>query len=161
MRDYLWEGNSKGPLKHLVNWKITSKNLEDGGLGIGGLTRRNNALLAKWGWRFGSEPHSLWRKVVESIHDSDSLGWFTYPISSICKRSPWSNISKQWRLVDSFVCFKLGCGSQILFWHSLWIANNPLKVRFHNLFKLSPLPLGKVSKFWDHNTHSWQVGLRR
>lgn len=47
MRDFFWEGNSKGPLKHLINWKITSMNIEDGGLGIGGLMRRNNSLLAK------------------------------------------------------------------------------------------------------------------
>lgn len=63
MRDLFWEGNSKGPLKHLV--KTTSLSLEDGGLGIGGLSSRNSDLLAKWGWRSGCETHSLWMSMVE------------------------------------------------------------------------------------------------
>lgn len=49
MGTFLWEGNSSRPLKHLVNWNITSKHLADGGFVVGGLARRNNALLAKWG----------------------------------------------------------------------------------------------------------------
>lgn len=47
MRTFLWKSGSNGALNHLVQWNITSKHMDDGGLGVGGLSKKNRALLAK------------------------------------------------------------------------------------------------------------------
>ncbi|CAB4278922.1 unnamed protein product [Prunus armeniaca] len=52
MRNFLWEGVEEGRKDHLVNWEVVSLPKENGGLGIGNLRKRNEALLGKWLWRF-------------------------------------------------------------------------------------------------------------
>lgn len=48
MRQFLWEGVEEGERSHLVSWDVVSKELSDGGLGIGNLANRNLALLTEW-----------------------------------------------------------------------------------------------------------------
>ena len=47
LRNFLWEGYEKGKGDHLVNWKIVSKSKKKGGLGIGNIIKKNEALLGK------------------------------------------------------------------------------------------------------------------
>ena len=62
----------------------------DGGLGIRGIHIKNTALLFKWWWRYACEEGSLWRRVVNSVHNEDSialpLGTFTQILG------PWKEI---------------------------------------------------------------------
>lgn len=37
--------------------------------GIGSLRLHNEALFAKWLWRFLMEPHGLWHKVIVNRYD--------------------------------------------------------------------------------------------
>ncbi|KAF5780940.1 putative reverse transcriptase zinc-binding domain-containing protein [Helianthus annuus] len=39
-----------------------------GGMGVGGIQDFNQAMLAKWWWRFKANPNHLWAKVVAAIH---------------------------------------------------------------------------------------------
>ena len=77
MRNFLWEGSGEGKGAHLVNWKTVSRPMNEGGLGIGNLDRKNMALLVKWLWRFPNEPNSLWHKVIRSKYGIHSNGWDT------------------------------------------------------------------------------------
>lgn len=52
MRDFLWKGNSKDDYTHFVAWEQVCRPKELGGLGIGNIIKRNDALLEKWLWRF-------------------------------------------------------------------------------------------------------------
>ena len=45
LRDFLWRGYGENHGFHLVNWNIVSKSKEYGGLGIGNIAKRNEALL--------------------------------------------------------------------------------------------------------------------
>ena len=56
-----------------VKWSEVMKNSEDGGLGITSLEHLNNALTAKWIWRFFKEPEAASVKIIRSIHGEDSL----------------------------------------------------------------------------------------
>ncbi|GJY05409.1 RNA-directed DNA polymerase, eukaryota [Tanacetum coccineum] len=47
--------------------KLTSSK-SNGGLGIGSLKSSNQAMLAKWWWRFHNEGNALWCKLIRSIH---------------------------------------------------------------------------------------------
>jgi len=44
--------------------------VEEGGLGIKNVGKFDDALLAKWLWRFGSEENGVWRDIIESRYGS-------------------------------------------------------------------------------------------
>lgn len=47
-----------------------------GGLGIGVLATKNQALLARWGWRFLMEKDALWRQTIASKYSwNEKIGW--------------------------------------------------------------------------------------
>ncbi|CAL2262014.1 unnamed protein product [Prunus armeniaca] len=66
MRSFLWEGVEVGKRDHLVKWERVANSKEEGGLGVGSLREKNEALRAKWLWRLPKEPNSLWARVVKS-----------------------------------------------------------------------------------------------
>jgi len=70
-RKFLWSGNTAGRCNALVKWEVMQKPKKFGGLGVGDLLLKNTALLFKWWWRYACEEGSLWRKVVNSIHNED------------------------------------------------------------------------------------------
>lgn len=82
----------------------------DGGLGFGGLTTQNQALLAKWGWKLMFDSNSLWCKVVRSIHGNGINNWHTSGRFGKSLRSPWIHISRIWLQFESVAIFKLGSG---------------------------------------------------
>lgn len=111
-------------------------------VGVGGLSRRNGALVAKWGWCFACEPMSLCRQVVESIYGAELHGWFTDSRLVGGSRCPWKCVSKQWRRVEVFVSFNIGCDSKVSFWHFLWTSQSPLKDSFSKLFNFPSFQMG-------------------
>lgn len=46
-RDFLWEGGREKK-DHLMRWDDVIRSKENGGLGIGRLRERNQALMGKW-----------------------------------------------------------------------------------------------------------------
>ncbi|XP_008232247.1 PREDICTED: uncharacterized protein LOC103331404 isoform X1 [Prunus mume] len=72
MRNFLWEGAEEGKNVHLVNWERVSRIREAGELGIGSLRERNEALRAKWLWRFPIVTNATWDKVIKSKYGLDS-----------------------------------------------------------------------------------------
>lgn len=47
LRNFLWEGHSGSKINHLLKWDRVTHSRLDGGLRLGGLKRKNMALLAK------------------------------------------------------------------------------------------------------------------
>lgn len=70
----------------LLRWDITSKHVGDSGLGVGGLSAKISALLAKWGWSFGQESSALWHQIVENLYGLSNLGWYTEEKQNGCAR---------------------------------------------------------------------------
>lgn len=49
----------QGTKPHPIRWEIVSHSKEKGGLGIGGISQRNQALLGKWLGKFPREQNCL------------------------------------------------------------------------------------------------------
>ena len=64
MRRFLWGGSDEVKKLSWVSWDVVTKAIEDRGLGIARLELNNDALNGKWLWRFYSEQHAMWRRVV-------------------------------------------------------------------------------------------------
>ncbi|KAJ0427872.1 putative RNA-directed DNA polymerase [Helianthus annuus] len=141
IKKFLWGGSSSGRKMHWVGWDRVALDKRKGGLGICKLGDTNVALLAKWGWRFKTEPMNLWRKVVGSIHWS-RVSWECIPFKS-SYGGVWSNIAKIF--VKTKVnglplrnCIKgiVGEGDAISFWLDPWLTDAPLRVIFPAIFLL-------------------------
>lgn len=62
-RDFLWElGENRK--NHLLSWEKVCWPVDKGGLGLGSITIRNDALLAKWLQRFPEEIGSMWHSTI-------------------------------------------------------------------------------------------------
>ena len=60
--NFLWASDDKRRGIPLVNWKIIQKPKNFGGLGVGDLFIKNNALLFKWWWKFSDKSSPLWKE---------------------------------------------------------------------------------------------------
>lgn len=69
----IWNGGNHRPIGNLVKWSWTALPIQQGGLGVGSLDKRNTALLMKWLWRFATEKNSLWRKVIAAIYGEEPV----------------------------------------------------------------------------------------
>lgn len=49
---------------HSIDWVTVCKNKKNGGLRIGHMLQKNNAMLTKCVWKFGREVSSLWKEFV-------------------------------------------------------------------------------------------------
>lgn len=80
-RRFLWVVVEAKRGIHCVNWSQVTKPKSVGGLGINPLRLQNEALLAKWWWRFGSEKLSPWRRFVSAKYYVNNSSWL--PSSTI------------------------------------------------------------------------------
>ena len=168
-RKFLWcEDNERKPFP-LISWNVMELPKYFGGLGIGNMLNRNILLLFKWWWRFLTEPHALWRKVI--LH---KYGYFPpFSLNDITIPStgdPWKDICSsilQKNHVKKFVlsCVRkgVGDGSSTLFWHDLWVGDSTLKALFPRLFLLAHNPNSTVATmgFWDGLKWTWTIIWRR
>ena len=161
MRNFFWEGHKGGKLNHLAKWELVTKDLKDGGLGLGNVRSKNVALLSKWGWRFTRETEALWCLVIKSIHGSGLFNWHTNGEGNGSLRSLWTSISKQWLKMEVLVKFKVGNWCRISFWQDPWIDKLPRSSRFPNVFKIAAKPKGSVAEYRGPTTSSWDISLRR
>ncbi|KAM0963163.1 hypothetical protein ACFX2A_022668 [Malus domestica] len=163
MKGFLWEGVEEGKKNNLVKWEIVIKSKEEGGLGVGNLRNRNEALLAKWLWRFPKEPHSLWHKVIRSKYGLQDNGWNAFPPIRGSSRSPWKDISIGSQLFLHCCKFEVGNGERVRFWEDGWLDGGPLKEQFPRLFLLSRKHNQNISSFVDLSTNSlsWNFDFRR
>ena len=127
MPKFFWKGHAGSKINHLVKWNKVSSPLKDEGLGLGGIKIHNIALLDKWGWRFSKEELALWRQIIRSIHGKEGFDWFTKGKSNNSLRSPWVNIARVWRSIDSLASFNFCNGHRIRFWIDPWVGNVPIK----------------------------------
>lgn len=125
-RTFFWSGSlDKKRLASAARYPMEfPKSL--GGLGFGNLLHKNLGLLAKWIWRYLSEPQSLWRDVVSekykyeapfSISDLHIIPHSGGPWRSICAALLKHPTSKM--LLLSSIRKKIGNGVNSFFWHDV------------------------------------------
>uniref|UniRef100_A0A251UE24 Putative RNA-directed DNA polymerase, eukaryota, Reverse transcriptase zinc-binding domain protein n=1 Tax=Helianthus annuus TaxID=4232 RepID=A0A251UE24_HELAN len=93
-RDFVWGKSTSGHKLRWLRWKFLLKAKKKGGMGLGGISGFNLAMLSKWWWRFKENPHQLWAEVVRAIHSGRSAG-FDPPFIPLKKSVPgiWKDIS--------------------------------------------------------------------
>ncbi|GKB18971.1 RNA-directed DNA polymerase, eukaryota [Tanacetum coccineum] len=117
---------------------LTSK--ENGGLGVASLYALNRGLMFKWLWRFYSQKHSLWTKVIKALYGEEgSLD----KGGSFGGRTCWSSIVHEVKAqqshginVHDFINLKLGNGEGSRFWIDKWYEGGALKCLFPRVYAL-------------------------
>ncbi|KAJ0877963.1 putative RNA-directed DNA polymerase [Helianthus annuus] len=141
VRRFLWGGNESNKKMHWVAWKTVTCPKNKGGLGLYNLRNINVSLLSKWGWRLKVERKKLWVKVVEAIHKT-KFNWNFIPFRS-SMGGVWCNIAKTIAKTSiegiplrAFFRSKIGNGENTAFWLDPWLCDEPLKLKYPELFKL-------------------------
>ncbi|KAL8265324.1 hypothetical protein R6Q59_023454 [Mikania micrantha] len=140
-RNFLWGGVAEKKKIHWARWDLVTLPKKYGGLGVGNLKDMNLALLAKWWWRYKTEPEKLWRRVIDAIHVSIRVPEFM-PCKNIISGT-WKNITKvDSRLSDCNIPLRrlikgvVGDGCSISFWLDTWVGEHPLAEAYPILFDM-------------------------
>uniref|UniRef100_A0A2N9F8U3 Reverse transcriptase domain-containing protein n=1 Tax=Fagus sylvatica TaxID=28930 RepID=A0A2N9F8U3_FAGSY len=136
-RDFLWSGLGTEEKFHLVSWSKICEPVCRGGLAIKNLRSFNQALLGKWLWRYGRERDALWRRVVEAKYGSLWGGWCSKDVKGSYGLSLWKYIRKGWEIFSNHLYMQVGNGERIRFWHDRWCGEEPLRLRFPELYSIA------------------------
>ncbi|GJY68394.1 RNA-directed DNA polymerase, eukaryota, reverse transcriptase zinc-binding domain protein, partial [Tanacetum coccineum] len=87
---FFWGSTDSSHKVHWIRWKDVLASKDKGGLGIGSLYALNQALILKWRWRFLTNPHALWARLITAIydHNKDPTSFFSH----IKSKGVWSRI---------------------------------------------------------------------
>jgi len=137
-RNFLWGWGAEDKKIAWVKWRNICKLREAGGLGIRDIQNFNDALLAKWKWRLGTEDKGLRKLILESKYGS----WRNLSDPNISRSSSrwWINIHKvsgstrQGIWFDNNLEWVLGEGKTVKFWEDKWIGEETPKDRVPGLY---------------------------
>ncbi|XP_026443576.1 uncharacterized protein LOC113343658 [Papaver somniferum] len=120
----------------------------------------NQALLAKWCWRFGSEKSHLWYKLIAEKYGCSFSSWTPEKVYSAHGVSCWRTIVEAGALITANYSLSIHSGENTSFWHDIWRGELCLMDSFSNLYKLDKL---KNASLADHITsdNSWKFDFKR
>lgn len=101
-----------------------------GVLGLGNLLVKNDALLAKWLWRFPCEDDNMWHSIIGAQYGLDVNGWNAKIGGRVLTTCPWKNISRIYPLFISFTRCDVGRVDKIKFWEEKWWGEEVLASKF-------------------------------
>jgi len=166
-RNFLWGWSSETKKIAWVKWENICRSKEAGGLGIRNIQNFNDALLAKWKWRLGTEDNGLWKQVLESKYGS----WRNLNDPIVLKSASrwWTNIHKvcggtlQGLWFDNSFEWVLGDGKKVKFWEDKWVGEETLKSKFPRLYMISDCKDGAIGEVghWEDNVWHWDLLWRR
>lgn len=163
-RDFLWELGDKRR-DHLLRWDMVRKPLEMGDLRLGNISLRNDALLAKWLWRFPKENGSMWQSVIKAKYRLHDNGWDSKSRGRVKLTYPWKNINRIYSRFITYTRYDLGNGKRIKFWEDKWWGDVVLATKFQRIFSISSKKYLPISCFYSLSSPcssvSWDLGLCR
>ena len=126
-RNFFWRQHKEKNATPLIAWdKICTPKMQ-GGLGLRQTLPMNKAFLAKLGWKILTEPDNFWVKLVTQKYLKGQSLFACKPKSN---DSPiWKKILQQQPLLHQGIRWKIGDGSQILFWLHNWCTNENLMTK--------------------------------
>lgn len=145
MRDFLWKDFNEEKATHLVAWERVCKPKKNGGLGIGNLMKRNEALLCKWLWRFPKD--ALWHKVIKGKCGLSDNGWDSGLILRVILRCPWKAVQAHAAGFFQHLKWKLGWCDSMRFWENTWCGETSISVSFPALHRLCTLHNQPIHSF--------------
>ena len=115
----------------------------------------NQALILKWRWRFLTNPHALWARLITAIygHNKDPNSFFSH----IKSKGVWSRIvgsinhlhEKNYIRLSSMKR-QVNNGATTSFWYDSWADSSPLKSLFPRLFHLAANKDSSVRENWQN-----------
>ena len=149
-----------------VKWSDIQLPTEMGGLGVGNIMYKNLTLLFKWWWRFSESDNTLWKIILQSVHDING-GKASSETFSKVRDGTWSALlsndfvtSNVRAIVEEGMHLSVGNGSSIRFWHDKWCEAGILKRIFPRLFAISIQKNLFVCQMGEWNDISWDWNLR-
>lgn len=99
-----------------VGWQKITRTKHNGGLGFRELAIFNQAMLAKFAWRFINEPEKLWVEVLKELYcPSDN------PLYAGNKKEGlWI-----WKSLQYGLSWQVGNGARIHIWDDPWVPTLP------------------------------------
>ena len=107
-RNFLWGETDEEKAIPWVKWSEAMRAREEGGLGINSLKHLNQALIAKWAWRFVNEDKAIWVQILKSIHGENCL---IIDSSDAGINSNWREMMKHLKDPDIRKLLKRKCGN--------------------------------------------------
>ena len=157
--DFFWDEYGESKNDHLINW---SK--QKGGLGIGNILRKNEALLGKWLWRFPLERNSLWCSIIESKYGLQNNGWNSNKVGRGSFCNPWKAISNGLDFFNTLIQYKVGRGDRTRVWEDTWLGTQTLESFFPHLYIVScnkNFLISSLANWNSFNVLSWDLSFRR
>ncbi|XP_058751681.1 uncharacterized protein LOC131624783 [Vicia villosa] len=143
LSNFLWCGNEKSKCIQWVKWENICKPKGKGGLGIRDVGEMNKYLLLKWKWRILKEDKAIWSNFLrlryhnpkikvlaaskDLINRDDSRWWRDIVLNDYNEEALGDGFT------DRITC-DLKQDNNVLFWHSVWLVDQPLRVFFPLLF---------------------------
>ncbi|GKA00426.1 RNA-directed DNA polymerase, eukaryota, reverse transcriptase zinc-binding domain protein [Tanacetum coccineum] len=160
---FFWGSDDSSKRIPLISWNLVLASKGNGGLGIGSLYSFNQALIQKWRWRFFNNPHSLWVRLLTSIHgDIDDAASFYNHVGS---QGVWGRIvgsintmHEKGFIPHSFLKRRVNNGASTKFWYETWVNNSPLQHQYPRLFRLA---LNKECSIRDCWNNGWSLEWSR
>ncbi|KAF7834787.1 putative ribonuclease H protein At1g65750 family [Senna tora] len=113
---------------HMVNWNTLCNPKDQGGLGLRALEHYNQAFLMKMGWGIIiHKSNDLWAQVLRGKYacGNDIIPQVKSRMNS---SNLWRGVSKVWHNVENNLCWRIGNGLKVNFWHDVWMHEyGPLK----------------------------------
>ncbi|GJY84160.1 RNA-directed DNA polymerase, eukaryota, reverse transcriptase zinc-binding domain protein, partial [Tanacetum coccineum] len=165
---FFWGSTDSSHKVHWIRWKDVLASKDKGGLGIGSLYALNQALILKWRWRFLTNPHALWARLITAIygHNKDPTSFFSH----IKSKGVWSRIvgsinhlhEKNYIRLSSMKR-QVNNGATTSFWYDSWADSSPLKSLFPRLFHLatnkdSSNMISSIILNDSEDTWTWSLG---
>ena len=73
-RMFFWGKSSATQMScPMVKWSDIELPRQLGGLGVGNIMYKNLILVFKWWWRFSESDNSLWKRILQSVHDISGI----------------------------------------------------------------------------------------
>ena len=152
-RNFFWRQHKDKNATPLIAWDRICTLKAQGGLGLRQTLPMNKAFLAKLSWKILTEPHNLWVQLVTQKYLRGQSFFMCTPKPT---DSPiWRKILQQQSLLQQGIRWKIGDGSQILFWLHNWCSAESLMAKL-NLTKTEIDPTLRVQEFILAN-RTWDI----
>lgn len=158
VKKFLWEG----PWEVLIcSVEESSTTPINSSLKIDNIKLWNQALLAKWLWRYLNEPEALWcSKVIKAKYVSSQSDSCPKQPSRSCWM-PWHFICELKANIMDNPCNSVGNGETTFFWTDIWLENRSLCSRFPYLYRLTHYSSSKVENLCCPEKNCWNLSLQR
>ena len=143
-RMFFWGKSSATQMScPMVKWSDIELPRQLGGLGVGNIMYKNLILLFKWWWRFSESDNSLWKRILQSVHDISGIKALGETFNKV-RGGTWSALlsndsdtSKVRSIIEEGMIISVGNGNSVRFWQDRWCESGILKSLFPRLFALS------------------------